>query len=175
MAKRGNSKTKFQQRLARLTNKTLKVQAAEGDEGKFSVHFVFDGIHYTREHSCTAFEVQHMKELAKEHGDLAADQLVWKMMAKGASLVSEALIGQAGNDYVQKHFVPKMGTAIGGSNETSNPGTSPSNPAECSGIPEHSPDESPVGIAGERPADAQSSEGISQTPNLLPGDSPSIG
>lgn len=101
--------SRFQEKLRRLANKSLNADAK--DEGKWKVTFVFDGKTYTKTHQLSEFEVKHMKDLCVTHGDLAADQLIWRAAVKGVGMVSENVMAQAGLDYVASHHKRFVGEA----------------------------------------------------------------
>jgi len=82
-------------------------------EGKWKITFVFDGVEYKKTHQLSQQEVKHMKDLCTEFGDVAADQIIWRAAIKGVGMVSEALIAQAGKDFVQKHHAGATGPASG--------------------------------------------------------------
>lgn len=102
---RRSKQTRMAAKLSQLANKKAGLP---GDEGKWKVKFTFDGKCYEKTHQLSAFEIQHMKELAAKFGDLAADQLIWKVAVKGIGVVSENVIAQAGLDYVKSHHVPHI-------------------------------------------------------------------
>lgn len=93
----------FKQKIHALANKKIGISA---NEGKWQIKFTFDGKEYVKTHQLTEFEVQHMKDLCKAHGDVAADQLIWRAAIAGLTLVTENVLAQAGQDYVKAHWKP---------------------------------------------------------------------
>lgn len=93
-------KASREKRGREILQSTIKAQ-----EGKFTVHFVFDGKVYERTHQLTGFEVSHMKTLCRNHGDQAADQLVWRTAVKGIGMVAENCMAKAAMDYIASHRV----------------------------------------------------------------------
>ena len=81
-------------------------------EGTMTVSFVFDGKTYERQHQMKAGEVQHMKDLCREHGDAAADQVIWKMAVRYSGFFAENVVALAGKEYCDKHFKGPKGTAF---------------------------------------------------------------
>jgi hypothetical protein len=74
------------------------------NEGTIMVSFVFDGVQYSKKHQLTASEIHHMKQLCREHGDLAADQMIWKVAVRGMGLVAENIMAKAALDYIKKYY-----------------------------------------------------------------------
>lgn len=77
------------------------------NEGTLEVSFVFGGKKFTRKHQATASEIKHMKDLCRNHGDEAANQMIWKVNVRGASLFAENVVAEAAMDYVKKNWKPK--------------------------------------------------------------------
>jgi hypothetical protein len=73
-------------------------------EGEFTVSFVFDNKLHHKRHQLTAFEIKHMKDLCTEHGDFAADQMIWRTAVKGIGVVAENIMAKAAQDYIKGHF-----------------------------------------------------------------------
>lgn len=95
----------FKQKIIALANKRMGNSA---NEGRWQIKFTFDGKEYTKTHQLSEFEVRHMKDLCKEHGDLAADQLIWRAAIAGLTIVTENVLAQAGRDYVAGHWKPNV-------------------------------------------------------------------
>lgn len=89
--------------LLRASKETLRP-----DEGKLFVSFVFGGKIFTRTHQSTASELKHMRDLCKEYGDEAADQLIWKVHVKGARDFAAAVVAEAALEYIRKNHKPKV-------------------------------------------------------------------
>ena len=85
------------------SRKAQRAQLLE-TEGTLKVSFVFDGKRREYVHQFKAEEVQHMKELCAEHGDAAADQVVWKMAVRYGGYFAENALARAALDYIGKHF-----------------------------------------------------------------------
>lgn len=105
--------TKHSARMQSLANR----HRLPTDEGKWRISFVFDGQNYSRSHQLTESEIKHMKDLCAEFGDAAADQIIWRAAIKGVAMVSEALMSQAGLDYVKKEYKGPAGPASDGKTE----------------------------------------------------------
>ena len=80
-----------------------QLRAARKDEGLLRVSFVFDGRTYSFEHFFKPGEVDRMKELCRDHGEVAGQQLVWRGAINYASTIAENALAAAGFDYVQRH------------------------------------------------------------------------
>jgi len=85
------------------SRKAQRAQLLE-TEGTLKVSFVFDGKRREYVHQFKAEELQHMKELCAEHGDAAADQVVWKMAVRYGSYFAENALARAALDYIGKHY-----------------------------------------------------------------------
>ena len=85
------------------SRKAQRAQLLE-TEGTLKVSFVFDGKRREYVHQFKAEEVQHMKELCAEHGDAAADQVVWKMAVRYGGYFAENALARAALDYIGKHY-----------------------------------------------------------------------
>lgn len=107
--------TRHARRMLQLQQGRVTVQDA-AKEGKWEIKFVFDGYLYTKTHQFSTQELKHMKDLCREFGDIASQQVIWRAAFKGVSLVSEELIARAGLDYVKQHYKGPTGPAA---NETS--------------------------------------------------------
>lgn len=106
----GRKESRFKTRLNNFLRQG-KMPGKSEDEGVFKVEFTFDGKKYARKHSLSPSEMKLMKDLCRDHGDQAADQIVWRAAVKGCSMLAEGVISQAGYEYQRDHFVPRMGTA----------------------------------------------------------------
>lgn len=73
-------------------------------EGTLEVSFLFDGKTYYRQHQLTAREIAHMKELCRDHGEAAADQVVWKMAVRYSGFFAENVVALAGKEYCDANF-----------------------------------------------------------------------
>ena len=76
------------------------------NEGTLTVSFIFGGKQFLRQHQCSASEIKHMKDLCREHGDEAADQLIWKLNVRGSGKFAESVVAEAALDYVRKNWKP---------------------------------------------------------------------
>lgn len=74
------------------------------NEGLVTVSFTFDGITHVNRHQLSAQEMKHMKELCVEYGDLAADQMVWKIAIRGMTMVAENIFAKAALMFIKKHY-----------------------------------------------------------------------
>ena len=74
------------------------------NEGALTVSFIFAGKLYKKTHQFTHSELEHMKTLCAEHGDAAANQVVWKMATRYGGYFAENVLAQAGSEYVAAHF-----------------------------------------------------------------------
>ncbi len=90
--------SKISKRLA------LKQKLAHNkNEGLLRVSFVFDGRTYAFDHLFNANEIAHMKELCKDHGEVAGTQLIWRGAVRHAGTIAENAMAAAGFEYVQRH------------------------------------------------------------------------
>lgn len=88
------------------------LQEIVSTEGKFQVSFIFDGKLYTTSHQLTSFEVRHMKDLCIQHGDVAADQIIWKTAVKGIGMVAENLLAKAALEFIKTKYRPTVAAAL---------------------------------------------------------------
>jgi hypothetical protein len=84
-------------------SKRIQRRQAANPEGRITVTFTFDGMTHQREHFLTQDEVAHMKQLCKDHGEIAADQIVWRQAVRYAGYFAENVLAVAGQSYVLKH------------------------------------------------------------------------
>lgn len=89
-------------RALRAADKDVIAQA----EGELRVSFVFDGQVHVRTHQMNAGEIQHMKDLCRDHGDAAAEQLIWRQAVRNSGWFAENVLAVAGQAYVLKHHRP---------------------------------------------------------------------
>lgn len=87
------------------------------EEGKWEIKFMFDGKLYKKTHRLSPSEIKHMKYLCAQFGDEAAGQIIWRAAIKGVGLVSEQIMAEAGNEYVQRHYNGPQGPASDGKKE----------------------------------------------------------
>ena len=74
------------------------------NEGALVVSFIFAGKLYKKTHQFNNSELEHMKTLCAEHGDAAANQVVWKMATRYGGYFAENVLAQAGSEYVAAYF-----------------------------------------------------------------------
>lgn len=108
--------TKTKSRHARRMDQLANGNPLVPHEGKWVISFVFDGKVYKKSHQLSTSEIKHMKDLCREYGDEASQQIIWRAAIKGVGTVSENVMAQAGLDYVKAHY---QGPAIIGSVERS--------------------------------------------------------
>ncbi len=99
----GKASTRKQTRRDKLANSQT--------EGTITVSFVFDGKYYGRQHQMRAGEIAHMKELCREHGDAAADQVIWKMAVRYSGFFAENVVALAGKEYCDRNYLGPKGAA----------------------------------------------------------------
>lgn len=95
-------------------------------EGLITVAFVFNGERHVERHRLNEFEIRQMKELCKEQGHLASQQVVWRGAIKCAEVVARNALYEAGQKYCEaigkglESSVEEEATAGGASNSEPN-------------------------------------------------------
>lgn len=92
--------------------KKQRTHGQHPEEGLIAVSFVFDGKKYENFHQMTASEMKHMKDLCRDHGDLAADQMIWRTAIRGTGMVAENIMARAALDYIKKNYKGPVLTGI---------------------------------------------------------------
>lgn len=91
--------------MGKASRKKAEARIQAPNEGLISCSFVFDGKVYEKKHQMNAFELRHMKELLRTHGDEACQQLVWKGAIKVAAYSAESNLAKAALDYIKSRHV----------------------------------------------------------------------
>lgn len=71
-------------------------------EGLLYFSFVFNGKRYVKQHTLSEFETSHMKDMLRQHGHQAIDQLVFNMAIKGAGILGENMVAHAALDFLKE-------------------------------------------------------------------------
>lgn len=87
-----------------LNKAKLEQSLAVQSEGTIRVSFVFAGKMYAHSHQLSGSELKNMKQMLEDHGDDAAQQMVWRMCFKNAAIMAENVTAQAARDYIATHF-----------------------------------------------------------------------
>lgn len=90
--------------MGRASNRKQQRAQLLQTEGTLKVSFIFDGKERSYVHQFKAEELRHMKELCAEHGDAAANQVVWKMAVRYGGYFAENALARAALDYIAKHY-----------------------------------------------------------------------
>lgn len=90
--------------MGRASSRKRATLAEKQNEGTLEVSFSFDGRKYTRRHQFNAQELSTMKELLKEHGDLAADMSLWRLSTNMSGMFAENVLARAASDYIGRNY-----------------------------------------------------------------------